>query len=483
MIGGMVTKIKNENSFRSLMRMIKNPNCKITCCSYSSLRGFVFKLHIDKPTLDNCDTEFFGMNDSNTAFNLPVNTLIIKMAIITDRPVMLTDYVAVNRKPVDKASETLDSFKNEAKVQSIIYKKTLSNGSGTSGDPVCPAIVDFSLLEHYVALKFLDAVKDKCSADTEATNMIKYMNGYLKRFFGLTIFKKCYLGVITMEMASGYESFYAVSDRIIERNGMNDSLKQTELMKLDNSVILKIIRLYNEAGIVHCDLHGNNVMVKKNDDGTYKVYIIDFGVYVDVNDPNIMEKLNPFLLNDRRYRLIPTNLKKTNLNSFKLPDIIEALRAIVLIEAALGKYKFNVNDYSIIKDIYLSLFDNKILFTISKDLQNPNMLNSILGLTPSNEGKYKQLLEVLNTLNSYYATKNDIKYDLSGYEIINTEAYIRTEKDIDQVIPKCAPDLAPDTSSETWRVVGGKKMKRKTERWRSRKTKKSNKNRRKSIKN
>lgn len=473
MIGGMVTKIKNENSFRSLMRMIKNPSCKITCCSYSSLKGFVFKLHIDKPTLDNCDTEFFGMNDSNTSFNLPVDTLIVKMAIIKNESAQLTDYLAVNGESFEKASETLDSFKNEANIQSTIYKKTLSNSSGMSGDPVCPAMADFSLLEPYTAVKFLDAVKIKCVADAEATNMIKYMNSYLRNFLGFTIGKKYYLGVITMEMASGYDSFYAVSDKIIESDRMNDSLKRTELMKLHNSAIVKIIRLYNEAGIVHCDLHGNNVMVKKNADGTYKVYIIDFGLYVDVNDPNIMEKLYPFIVEDQRYRLVPTNLKKTNLSRFELTDIIEALRAMILIETAIGKYKFGANDYSQISEVYLTLFDNGILFTITK---NNSKLNQ-------NEGKYKQLLEVLNALNSYYNTKNNIKYDLSGYEIINTENYIRTEKDINQVIPKCAPDLAPDTSSETWRVVGGKKMKRKTERRRSRKTKKSNKNRRKSVKN
>ena len=470
MIGGMVTKIKNENSFRSLMRMIKNQSCKITCCSYSSLKGFVFKLHIDKPTLDNCDTEFFGMNDSNTSFNLPVDTLIVKMAIIENEPGMLTDYVAINGKKIDKASETLDSFKNEANIQSTIYKKTLSNSSGMSGDPVCPAMADFSLLEPYTAVKFLDAVKTKCVSDAEATNMIKYMNSYLRNFLGFTLGKKYYLGVITMEMASGYDSFYNVSNKIAR---MNNSLTGTELMKLDNSVILKIIRLYNEAGIVHCDLHGNNVLVKKNADGTYKVYIIDFGVYVDVSDPNIMEKLYPFIVEDQRYRLVPTNLKKTNLNRFELPDIIDALRTIVLIETAVGKYKFRVNDYSPISETYLTLFDNGILFTINK---NNSKLNQ-------NEGKYKQLLELLNALNSYYTTKNNIKYDLSGYEIINTENYIRTEKDINQVIPKCAPDIEPDNSSETWRVVGGKKIKRKTERRRSRKTKKSNKNRRKSVKN
>jgi hypothetical protein len=186
-----------------------------------------------------------------------------------------------------------------------------------------------------------------------------------------------------------------------------------------------------------------------------------------------MEKLYPFIVEDPRYRLVPTNLKKTNLSRFELTDIIEALRAMILIETAIGKYKFSADDYSQISETYLTLFDNGILFTINK---NNSKLNQ-------NEGKYKQLLEVLNALNSYYNTKNDIKYDLSGYEIINTENYIRTEKDVNQVIPKCAPDLAPDTSSETWRVVGGKKMKRKTERRRSRKTKKSNKNSRKSVKN
>jgi len=265
--GGIVNKTPDKDSFESVMLMINNPRTRITHISYSSLKGFIFKLRIEpengKADLDECDIEFYGLNENKTAFDAPIDTLVIKMTITHEyKPIELTKYIDINNDySVNKVSDTYDEFFKEAVVQSEIYDITVSKG-----EPICPALVNFSYFDNMEdSDSFLNLCNEKCE-DDESKQMIKYIKTELNRI------DDCNLGIIFMESAVEFESLYN-----IEKN-MDD----IELRELHIDVMIQVIRLLNETEYVHCDFHANNCMVKRNDDGSFKVYIIDFGRIINV---------------------------------------------------------------------------------------------------------------------------------------------------------------------------------------------------------
>ena len=136
--------------------------------------------------------EFKGYNETKKKFDVPVDTLIIKMAILNDNDPELDDYM--DRV---KECETLDNFKNEAILQSVIYKETISNGGS-----ICPAIVDFSYFEDKVASKaFLESCLQKCADRNHAKPMLHYL-------LNNTVADGYRLAMITMESALDYKSYW-----------------------------------------------------------------------------------------------------------------------------------------------------------------------------------------------------------------------------------------------------------------------------------
>lgn len=348
MVGGVVNKTLGKDNFDSLFQFINHDGCEITSISYKSLKGFVFKLHINN--LQEKDTEFYGLNSSTNVFNVPVDTIILKLAILyedEDDHKQLPDYEEkYNEKSVyGKEMESHEDFRNEAILQSQIYEKTLSKGQ-----PVCPALIDFALFDT-TKMRFLDLLESKCNNDNESKQMILYIKSALNNN------DDCKLGMIAMESAATYKTFNDVYDFIEDENTSQ---------KLCEEAVFQIIRLYNECRIVHCDLHGNNIMVKKIEGSDkYKIFIIDFGRVLKIDEVLFGEKyeiLRDSLSIDFDY--IDT-IKKNGVVKFDKNYVKTIIQFIISVD-----YIYN-NEESRIQNNYVDEIDRETSYkTIADDLNN-----------------------------------------------------------------------------------------------------------------
>jgi len=262
MVGGVVNKTLGKDNFDSFVQLLKNEGCEIKSISFSSLKGFVFKVHV-KNLLEK-DIEFYGLNETSNVFDKPVDTLVVKLAILytgtghkkNERILDLPNYQEVynEQSSYNKQMESFSDFKNEAIAQSEIYEKTL-----LKGQPICPALIDFS---HFTSMDssmpFLNLLESKCiDNNDESKNMILY----IKTILGTV--RVCELGMITMESASKFDPFYDMYDIYGETDpsSLTTDGPSPSQINLCNDVIVQIIRLLNECRIIHCDLHGYNVMV------------------------------------------------------------------------------------------------------------------------------------------------------------------------------------------------------------------------------
>lgn len=399
MYGGIVNKNPEHDNFDSIVKLINNEKCQITCISYSSIKGFVFKLHVNDLLQE--EVEFYGLNEKSNVFDSPIDTLVIKMAILytgenikDDKVLELPDYVSKMLIKKNKQLERFKDFKNEAIVQSEIYEKTL-----LKGQPICPALVDFS---HFTSLDssipFLNAIEKRC-VDEESKNMIRY----IKNILGSV--RNCELGMITMESAVTFDSFYDVYDNYgvidtttlaISGNGNAPSDKQ---VLLSNDVIVQIIRLLNECRIIHCDLHGYNVMVKKIDGSSkHKVFIIDFGRILNIdkltkNEKKITQQYASDLFNERSFFKADFELSpkiKSLVTKFDKNYVKTLILFILSVDYMYNNLEFGVISQSKIQKTYINNID-----------------------------KLKSYTAITNALNNYYSTNiNCSIHQISKYKTV-----------------------------------------------------------------
>jgi hypothetical protein len=165
----------------------------------------------------------------------------------------------------DKIIEEEGTFKNERDIQQTIF-----NGTMDERDPVCPAIIYFSIEkqpERIIGL--LDKMISMSSGDTVDT---------------LTQFKGAFenglvpwLGILGMEMAEGYRSL-----REIYADFDEDLVSRAEVQMYENMARLRILEMTAKTGYSHNDFHRDNILINTDMNGFYgdlpgHVLIIDFG--------------------------------------------------------------------------------------------------------------------------------------------------------------------------------------------------------------
>jgi len=281
--GGLICHVNynKESPFKLFMKMVNNPTCKISKIAYSSLKGFILKLDIDRPSkLDNIDAiaPFLGLNIQKTKYDVPVYTLVIKLVILSSKETNMTQYISLDRERFNKQTDIYSDFEKEAKTQSEIYKNTINKG-----EPVCPSLVAIAkMTERSVSTDFLRILKEKCGYKTEAENMVYYI---IKELLMQSSYQ---LGVIVMESASEYKTIHSFL------NGEGILNRYTKNSKYDIlcQLLFMIIRLLEETGYIHCDLHLNNAMVKY-DGNKIVIRLIDFGRVVNVDEKSI-----PLIIDD-----------------------------------------------------------------------------------------------------------------------------------------------------------------------------------------
>jgi hypothetical protein len=249
-IGGFVKIDDSITSFEAIHRMIDNPGSTISHISYTSLNGFIFKL-----TVPEGSHEFFGLNDDGN-FNKPIHSIVLKFAILS-HSVEHLDAININYERHNKNTELLPNFHNEAKVQQNIYIKTIH----PSGNPICPAVIDFSYLNNSSSQLFLDVIRRKPNTP-ESSTMLRYIYSRIRE----TSDRK--LGIISMELADNFDTLnnlFLKNKPAYEENVLN--------------TLAQIIILFTKLKMINYDSHLKNVLTN----GRNKTMLIDFGRTVDLS--------------------------------------------------------------------------------------------------------------------------------------------------------------------------------------------------------
>jgi len=248
--GGLKQKDPSLSSWQAVYKMISNPASTLTKISYSSLKGYIFKL--DVPARPE-NSEFFGLNDTATALNVNIYSLIFKFAIISKEGDEPLPEFSFDGESYTKATENLNDFETESNIQQSIYLKTLT----PSGKPICLAVADFSYFDTASAGTLLEQLRAKRGNSPKVLGMLDYLMDTLNSN------EEYQLGMITMELANS--DFKELSDL-----KTNESVFKSDC----NSALAQILILFTKLKILNYDSHAGNVLGKE--DGK-KTFLIDFG--------------------------------------------------------------------------------------------------------------------------------------------------------------------------------------------------------------
>jgi hypothetical protein len=248
-LGGLKLIHSDKTGFTPIVDMINSSSSKLSLLTYKSLKGFMITLDVSED-----DSEYLGLT-SKYRFENPITSFILKFAVIA--PQNDTSLPIYNK--VDKSSESMESYYEEAKLQQTIWIKSITGGR----PEMCPPVANFSLFDNHNSISLCQFFQSKTVGD--ARNVFDYLFNIIRTNTDYGI------GVIIMPKVENSTTFgnliYAPSENISKR------------VKGDAyaSVSAKIARLFIEIGVIHFDLHSGNALVYFNPDNTVGSLIIDFG--------------------------------------------------------------------------------------------------------------------------------------------------------------------------------------------------------------
>ena len=200
---------------------------------------------------------FQDLNEAGSSFNKPVESIVLKFTILDkygdkDIPGNLPIIDARNPYGKGKMTDSLIGFAQEAAIQQQIYLSTVSQ----RGQPICPAVINFSIFSQQSALQFLAMLLQRSQGiDENAVIMTDYL---IKK---ITNDRTYILGMIGMQVGG--------SDFTDLGNLAGPNFNEACLHAID-----QIIRLTLQSKIANYDCHAGNVLAKRNGS---KTYLIDFG--------------------------------------------------------------------------------------------------------------------------------------------------------------------------------------------------------------
>ena len=261
--GGLKLKDTNKTGFTPIIDMINKPSSQMKVLTYSSLKGFMITLDVSED-----DTEYFGLK--NGRFEKPVTSYLLKFAVISPN----NDEKIPSYKNVKKATESQESFYEEAKLQQNIWTKSISGGR----PELCPPVANFSLFDNNNSKNLCVFFKNK-SVD-KVKDIFDYFDDLLQ------LHNDYGLGVLIMPNIQGslkFGDFLRAPVDKVDKAAKNEAYA---------SVSAKVVRLFVEIGVIHFDLHDGNALIYFKPDGIDSV-IIDFGRASNILTSNNDDYLSP----------------------------------------------------------------------------------------------------------------------------------------------------------------------------------------------
>ena len=221
----------------------------------------------------------------STDFKSPVKKILIKfVGIRSEVPSEYDDDTwSVPFKTVSpplgiKNLEKEETFKREINIQTDIFLKTISYLN-----PLCPAPIYASIKKDKAnAIEFMSKLKipDEYGLFSNATNRL--ITVIIEKITSGSI---PYLGILGMEIADGYETFFD----LYSKDSIRDNIRTYE-----NMIRLKNLELALKTGYSQGDFHTGNMLVNPSVPGYYSgipgnAMIIDFGYANKIPSEKLLE--------------------------------------------------------------------------------------------------------------------------------------------------------------------------------------------------
>ena len=245
--GGAIKKNDNKSSIDSMFDMLKKAKTFMLLSGDSSY-GFVCEFTVDEE-----DSEYTTMNGES------IKTFILKLVVTSSDKRKLFSY-----KSKEKGTETSKTFITEARMQHAIWVNSIEYGN----TEICPDVIDALLLDNTNSinlikhLTLINTKEDEDDEDKNISDMLTYLDYTFKSIFygiGLIIMPKVMDSVTLFSYMESYRT-----NPIVYSN-----------------IIAQIVRLFIINGIIHLDLHNDNILINPN---TLYCEIIDFGKILQIHD-------------------------------------------------------------------------------------------------------------------------------------------------------------------------------------------------------
>jgi len=211
-----------------------------------------------------------------------------------------------------KNLEKEETFTREINIQTDIFLKTISYLN-----PLCPAPIYASIKKDKAnAIEFMSKLKmpDEYGLFSNATNRL--ITVIIEKITSGSI---PYLGILGMEIADGYETFFD----LYSRGSMRDNIRTYE-----NMIRLKNLELALKTGYSQGDFHTGNMLVNPSVTGYYagipgNALIIDFG-YANKIPPEKLQEIKQ-LVSENKFvealKIFNTLVRSDNLPLSENPEV------------------------------------------------------------------------------------------------------------------------------------------------------------------
>ena len=305
--GGSKNKNKNKNKLSKTRKIMKQKGgLMINANDREAFEHFIRNSTIQFLGKGSFGVTFIATLDPNIQsnytfisaenFGKPVKTLLFKLTFLHDenkgeKPsrVSINPRYTTNNQQIHFNTAPIDEFKNEVNIQTNIFLKSMNYLQ-----PICPAIVYANVYNNYntssssnMDINTLLQILDNNSKHNTFTNNI--INEIIQSHKAFGDFSN--LGVIAMELASGYETMSR-----IKHDATDEETKKKFIFYIFMCYYL-LIRLARETGYSQADFHQSNIMIKPNcisyfgnKKGKGCPLLIDFGFAVKISS-SVMKRI------------------------------------------------------------------------------------------------------------------------------------------------------------------------------------------------
>jgi len=367
---------ETEKYAKAFTNMIENA-IAIKCISYNSLAGYIFTIEINEQ-----DVVFYGLNDQNV-FDVPVTKLLVKFVLISHEP---TNYITNIGMKISKSGKknkitiTEEDFEKEKQIQLDIYDKTLKSNN----IPISPSIIYYDVIPSKTNSDILNIFYNKIIEKYKYTKN-KYQeskqNDVLKKNYGEMTLSKIVIdeiirykintksnfdvGVIGMEYANDYTTFNNYLNEITGEAKTRQLMYSSKECGINcnciANIIINIIRLFISTGVIHMDLHVNNIMVNVD---KQKSLLIDFGFYKKIVEDKECQERVALTPNSIIYKKV---IKKGSVYGTTITKIMGIDAIVKFLKLNLGKsYDYITNEQGFMQSYLVGMSDEMRIKKIIK---------------------------------------------------------------------------------------------------------------------